>query len=367
MNQRRDGDGVTSSEISVDLLSPDAALRSYLAQLPDRDRLAEEIDGYLQRARDLRVLVIGETIIDEYEYCESIGKTGKEPVIAARYLSNEKFAGGIVAVANQVATVSSNVTLLTTLGARDSQEDFIREHLRGEVTLEAVYVPDSPTIVKRRFVEAYPLQKLFELYVMSGHDASASVRSQVLETVERLMGEHDLAIVADYGHGMLDAAAAQAICERARFLSVNTQVNADNRGFNTISKYPRADHVSISENEIRLDARSRELPLREIIEDVADRLACDRIVVTRGRRGCVSYGRGDGYYELPAVARSIVDRIGAGDAVLAMTAPFAAQGASPEVIGLVANIVGAQAVGIVANSAAVDPASIAAELQVLLR
>lgn len=357
-----------STELRVDpLVSPTEELRSYLsAAAADRDRLRDEAAAYLENASGLRVLVIGETIIDEYEYCETIGKSGKEPIVAARFLSREKFAGGVLAVANQLATITPHVTALTCLGASDSQESFIRASLRPEVTLEPIYVPDAPTIVKRRFVEAYPLQKLFELYVMNGHDQAENAHDALLAALGRLVSEHDLVVVADYGHGMIHADAVELLCATAPFLSVNTQTNADNRGFNTISKYRRADHVSLSENEIRLEARSRQRPLREIIEEVAEKLACSVILVTRGRNGCVSYGRDNGYHEVPALTSNVVDRIGAGDAVLAVTSVFAAQRAAPELIGLVGNIVGAQAVGVVANSSAVDPASILSELGVLL-
>ena len=39
---------------------------------------------------------VGETILDEYQYCEAMGKSGKEPVLATRYLSTDKFAGGVL-------------------------------------------------------------------------------------------------------------------------------------------------------------------------------------------------------------------------------------------------------------------------------
>ena len=52
-----------------------------------------EVIGGLDRVSSLKVLGVGEAIIDEYQYCETMGKSGKEPVLAARYLSNERFAG----------------------------------------------------------------------------------------------------------------------------------------------------------------------------------------------------------------------------------------------------------------------------------
>ena len=73
------------------------------------------------------------------------------------------------------------------------------------------------------------------------------------------MPEYDAVVVIDYGHGLLDRYAVDTICRKSRFLAVNAQSNAGNQGYHTISKYPRADYVTLAENEARLDARDREL------------------------------------------------------------------------------------------------------------
>jgi len=42
---------------------------------------------YLENAKPLKVLVVGEAIIDEYQYCEAIGKSSKEPTLVVKDLS----------------------------------------------------------------------------------------------------------------------------------------------------------------------------------------------------------------------------------------------------------------------------------------
>ena len=120
----------------------------------------------LAKARTTSVLFVGETIIDEYQYCESLGKSGKEPVLAVRYVSEEKFAGGVLATANQTAAFCDRIGMLTLLGGRDSHEEFVREKLDPKIDASFLYMPGARTIVKRRMVEIYPFQKLFEVYFM---------------------------------------------------------------------------------------------------------------------------------------------------------------------------------------------------------
>jgi hypothetical protein len=67
-------------------------MNEYLSVFRQRYRL-QEIFGVLDRMASLNVLVVGDTILDEYQYCEAIGKSSKDPVLAVKYKSRS-FAGG---------------------------------------------------------------------------------------------------------------------------------------------------------------------------------------------------------------------------------------------------------------------------------
>jgi rfaE bifunctional protein kinase chain/domain/rfaE bifunctional protein nucleotidyltransferase chain/domain len=338
----------------------------FLSRFLDRHS-TEETLGYIDRARALKVLVVGETIIDEYNYCETLGKSGKEPILAVRYVHSEKFAGGNLAVANHVASFSDHVGLLTCLGKQDSHEDFIEEKLNPRIERFFLHVDNVPTIVKRRFAEMYPFQKLFQVYVIGDGETNAAVSRALCERLEELLPRYDLVIVTDYGHGMLGPDEVDILCRKSRFLAINTQINAQNHGFNTVTKYHRADYVCVSENEIRMDARSRRANLRDIVQHVSDKLSCSKIVITRGAQGCLCYGKEEGFCEVPALAVKLVDRVGAGDTMFAVTSLCAAQNAPLPVLGLIGNAVGAQAVGMVGNEKPVDRLSLCQHLDSLLK
>ena len=113
----------------------------------------EDLFRPIDKARELKVLVVGESIIDEYHYCRTLGKAGKEPILALHYESSENFAGGNLAVANHVASFSDHVRLLSYLGAENSQENFAREHLNPNVATDFFFMPNAPTIIKRRYID----------------------------------------------------------------------------------------------------------------------------------------------------------------------------------------------------------------------
>ena len=369
-----DGEIVFTDDITF---SSSSLINRHLSVLPPEvhDFLREFSSNYnaadivrcIDDAAKLKVLVVGEAIIDEYEYCETMGKSGKEPILAARYLSGERFPGGALATANNVASFSDHVGLVTLLGEVDSHEEFIRKSLNHTIQPFFLRMKDAPTIVKRRFVELYPFQKLFEIYVMNGSEGDEAQPRDLCRALESHLPKYDVVIVTDYGHGMLGPEAVDVLCEHSKFLAVNTQVNSENRGFNTISRYRRADYVCLSENEIRLEARSRNRPLEDILPEISERLQCGQMLITCGERGCFGFSRDQGIFQVPAFTGQVVDRVGAGDSVFAVTSLCAAQGAPMEMVGLIGNAVGAQAVATVGNRESIDRVSLLKYLESLLK
>jgi cytidyltransferase-like protein len=347
--------------------SPEVA--DYLREFAARHTSAAVVD-WLARARGLRVLVVGEAILDEYHYVESMGKSGKEPILATRYLRSESFAGGILAVANNVAAFAERVDMLTVLGRQNGQPDpsepFVRANLNPRVRPLFLYQDEAPTIVKRRFVESYPLQKLFEVYHLTHMDEASPLADEICATLERILPDYDAVIVTDYGHGMIVPRAVEILCRKARFLAVNTQTNADNQGFNTISKYPRADFVSLSEKELRLEARNRVRETGALMAEAATRIGCSTLLITRGQGGNLLYGPEQGLLACPSLSNRILDRVGAGDAVLSATSLCVAQGAPLDVVGFIGNVVGAQAVATVGHRNSLELDQIAQHVGAIL-
>ena len=343
----------------------DQGARDFLAQFRGRVRF-DDLRPWLERAHGLRVLVVGETIIDEYQYCDSIGKSSKSAALVALVGPCERFAGGVIAVANNVAAVAGHVTVMTQLGDRGTEEEFVRAQLAPGVEARFLTRTDSPTIVKRRFVESYFLTSMFELYDLNDNALDAADEERLCGALESSLGDYDLVIAVDYGHSMITARAVELLCGRSRFLAMNAQANAGNRGYHRLSKYPRADYVCAAQNEMFLEARDWRGDLHPVVLDVAERLDCPRVVVTCGARGALCWERESGFVEVPALAGKVVDRVGAGDAFLSVSAPLAAAGAPTEVLAFAGNVAGAEAVATVGHRRYLERGRLAKHMQTLL-
>lgn len=339
---------------------------AFLADFSRRFPLST-ILSYLERARTLKVLVVGDAIIDEYQFCDAIGKSSKEPTLVVRKAQLEQYAGGAFAVANHVAGFCDRVELKTILGDSPSREDFIRKALRSNVVSQFTVRPGSPTIVKRRYVEQYFGNKLFEVYEINDDQLDDSVNTAWRESLRERVGEFDVVLVMDYGHGTLSSSAVKLLTDEARFLIVNTQSNAGNLGYHAISTYGRADFVAIAENELRLEARDRRADVRQLIEQLSRRVRAPRIIVTRGKNGCLCFDAEQGFVAVPAFAGQIVDRIGAGDAFLSISGLFVAQGAPLELAGFAGNVAGAEAVASMGHRESIRKTTFARHIEHLLK
>jgi rfaE bifunctional protein kinase chain/domain/rfaE bifunctional protein nucleotidyltransferase chain/domain len=338
----------------------------YLSDLARRHP-TREVLGYLEGAARQKVLVIGESIIDEYNYVVAIGKSSKEPMLAVKYLSTEKFAGGILAVANHVSAFARETAVLSYLGETDSQEAFIRKSLRPEIKPHFFHKKGAPTIVKRRIIDQYFFTKLLAVYEMNDGPLTPGDNKHLCDWLKKHVADYDVVIVVDFGHGMMTPEAIDILRKKAKFLAVNTQSNAGNQGYHTVSQYKRADYISMADNEFRLEARDRHKDIKEIVIRLSKKMRCPNIVVTGGKAGCMAYNAKQGFVQVPAFAVKVVDRMGAGDAFLSLTAPCVAQGAPMEVAAFIGNVAGSEAVATVGHRSSIEKISLFKHIETLLK
>ena len=275
----------------------------------------------LESVKAYKILFIGDAIIDEYRYVDTIGKSIKDNILSTKYEgAKEIFDGGVWAAAAHVKDLCETVDIW-----------------RG------------PDVMRNlRYVESVYNRKLITVHQM--HPKGDS------EITVRPIGEYDCVVVTDFGHGTMTKEMIARVTKEARFLAVNAQTNSTNYGFNLITKYPRADYVVLDELEARLAVHDNTSHIEEIILE----LGYKRIVITQGANGAVGF---DGeFYREKSEGVKVLDTMGAGDAFLAVSAPFAAAGASIKELVRIGNAAGAIKVGIIGHRGHVTKA----ELEVYL-
>jgi rfaE bifunctional protein nucleotidyltransferase chain/domain len=337
-------------------------LKAFRSNWSDKDvhRMIGSLSG-------MNILVVGDAIVDQYHYTAPLGQTGKGNILAVRYESEEQFAGGSIAVANHLAGFANKVTLVTGLGTINSHEEFIRSKLLKNVEPVFFYMEGAPTVTKRRFVDA-DLAKFFEVYFYREDPVLGDTEQQVCNWINHHAAGYDVVVVPDFGNGFISAAMIDTLCDRAKYLAVNTQVNSGNRGFHVIHRYARADFASLNEPEVRLASHNRLEPIESVARDVGDRIKAKHFAVTRGTKGVIMLDRQQGMvHTVPALSTKVVDRIGAGDAFLSLAGICLGGGLPSEVAAFVGSAAAALDVQIVCNREPISPVSLNKYVTTLLK
>lgn len=318
----------------------------------------------LEDISKLRVLVLGESIIDEYQYVSPIGKAAKENIIATQFSGVERFAGGVIAAANHIASMCGEIEVMTLIG--DGVEDsdlkhenfhsFIRESLNKSIELSVVERPNAPTVRKIRFVEPTYVRKLFEVCHIDDTPLPAAVREKFRRDLSEKIQNVDIVIVCDFGHGFIDADVVALLEREAPFLAVNVQSNSANMGYNLLTKYKRADIVCIDAMEAHIAAHDKHASLSVITSEILPALIDSKsIIVTHGKGGCFTFDpKTHEAIHIPAFKRTVVDTIGAGDAFFVMASLFSKVGADNELSAFVGNVAGGIKVGVVGHREAIS-------------
>ena len=127
-----------------------------------------------------------------------------------------------------------------------------------------------------------------------------------------------MVLVVDYGHGLLTNKIINLLQNKSKYLAVNAQLNALNASFHSIFKYQKLNYLCIHEGELRHGFRNNVEKISNLIKKLKGKIKCEKITITKGGNGSETFSK---YSEThcPAFATKVIDRVGAGDTLLAIT------------------------------------------------
>ncbi|MEO5358664.1 MAG: bifunctional ADP-heptose synthase [Nitrospirae bacterium YQR-1] len=324
------------------------------------------IKDRLNSLKGCKVLIIGDGIVDEYCYCETMGKSPKSQVIVNRFNNEEVFAGGAFAIANHVSGICDNVHLITILGRRQTREDFVRTCLRPNVKPTFFYRDDATTTIKRRYINNKQI-KLFEINYINDTFIDEELENTIKAFLLTIIKNYDLVLVSDFGHGLVTKQLIGFIEQNAGTLAVNTQTNGANAGYNLITKYGRTSFICLDGYEARLATQMKYEDFRDVAAALMTIVNTDHLIITTGAAGSLCINSGGVINITPAFGTNVVDVIGAGDAFFSYAAPCFAAAMPMELVSFISNAVGAIAVAIVGNKKPVEKFELLDFIQNLLQ
>ena len=327
-------------------------------------KIRELIDNF----RKIKVLVVGEIIIDQYVFCEALGKSGKEPMLVLRDIKTEEYLGGAAAITRHLSSFCKKISLLSMLGQKGEYLNRIKRQLPRNVSFKYLRKKNSPTIVKRRFLDNVSYNKVLGVYTINDDKLTFKEESSLNSTLKKIIPKYDLVIVSDYGHGFISNKSANLICKLSKFIVLNAQVNAANVGYHSMRNYKNVDCVIINEKEIRHEMRDKNSEIDNLMKKLSSEQKLKNLVVTRGIQGSKLYNKKDNKFILcDAYAKSSVDKIGAGDAMLSVIGLCFKHRFDKNLSMLIASLAAAQSVTTIGNKDTITKNQILKSLESVLK
>ena len=283
-----------------------------------------QLEEIIQKFENLNVLVIGDTIVDEYITCEPLGMSQEDPTIVVSPLLNDKFIGGAAIVASHAKTLGANVKFISVVGDDDNNK-YVEDGLK-KLNIDVSLYTDStrPTTLKQRF--RANSKTLLRVNHLKQHGVSKDIENKILENIKDI----DLIIFSDFSYGVLTNTIIDNISQMG--IKNNIMMAADSQSSSqvgNISKFKNMTLVTPTEREIRLALNDFESGLVVLSEKLSKQSNVNYIFTTLGAEGVMIYN--DTKDELmtdniAALGDIVKDVSGAGDSMLTCTAMALASG-----------------------------------------
>lgn len=283
----------------------------------------------VEKFKNLNILVIGDTIIDEYITCDPIGMSQEDPTIVVTPISSKKFIGGAAIVASHAKSLGANVNYISVIGNDDSF-DFTKVYLENlKITSFLQKDTTRPTTLKQRFRASN--KTLLRVNHLKQHAIDLEYEENIIKFIKK-QKDLNLIIFSDFSYGVLTEKVIKSIEKFALKNSIPMVADSQSSSqIGDISKFNNAHVVTPTEREIRLALNDFESGLVVLSEKLKEKSNPKYIFTTLGSEGIMIFNPNDDGLltdNIPALNSNAKDVSGAGDSLLTCSSMALAVGAN---------------------------------------
>lgn len=306
----------------------------------------------LDKARQSRVVVLGDVMLDEFIWGDVSRISPEAPVPVVNIQNESTRLGGAANVLANAIALGAAATVVGVVG-NDSAADKLREGLRrtGGVQTDATLIADErrPTTIKLRVI-AHNQMVVRADREHRGH-VNGNVESRIIATVKEAIGNAQALVISDYDKGVITPKILSEVLPTA-YGRIPVLIDPKIRNFDF---YRPATLITPNHHEALRVANleeDNEDTLEQAARLIRQRLSCDAVLITRGEKGMMLVEGDAPPISVATAAREVFDVTGAGDTVIATLAAALAAGASMTEAAALANYAAGIVVGKIGTATA---------------
>lgn len=290
---------------------------------PERHSMDPQALGKrLKEFRDLRMLVVGDVIMDEYIDCDPLGMSQEDPTIVVTPIGSHLFLGGAGIVAGHARGLGANVEFLTVTG--DDATAAKAKSKLNEFDVVSTFITDTtrPTTLKQRY-RAHG-KTLLRVSHLRQHAVDVKLAQRMVDAIISRLDDLDVLLFSDFNYGCLPQGVIEPVIAEARkrdvFVGADSQASSQ---MSDISRFQHMDLITPTEREARLALGDSESGLASLVQKLQEKADARNVFITLGAEGLLIYSKADGEKgtdRLPAFTTDPRDVSGAGDCLFTITA-----------------------------------------------
>ncbi|MBF0351777.1 MAG: adenylyltransferase/cytidyltransferase family protein [SAR324 cluster bacterium] len=284
----------------------------------------KQLEKQLDVFSNCRMLVIGDTIVDQYVACDALGMSAEAPVLVVRELETREFVGGAAIVAAHVKALGAQCQYVSVVG-QDLPATMVRQELERQGIQYHLFDDKSrPTTFKIRYMVEH--QKLFRVSRLKEHSLPESIEDQIILKLRKLAPEVDGILVCDFVYGVITPRIEEVILDLAKkhHLRLFGDLQCSSQ-IGDVSKFKQFDLLCPTEKEARIALGNNEDGVEWIAHTLMEKTDSRNLVLKLGANGFIAYSKEQGNefirsQHFPAMTTNPVDVAGAGDSLISALA-----------------------------------------------
>lgn len=304
----------------------------------------KNIESLFNKLAEVRCLVIGDVMLDEYLWGKTDRISPEAPVQVVDVIREELRLGGAGNVVNNLVTLGAKVAACSVVGEDENGDALLAAFRKHNIHTDSIFRdPSRRTSRKTRVVASN--QQIVRIDRESRELLSSEIEEKLCSWVINNAASYHVIVLSDYLKGVLTPKVLSAVISVAT--SAGIPVVADPKG----TDYSRYRGVTtLTPNRKEAEAASgitinSDESLAQAATKIMKCADLSHLLITRSEAGMSLFSAGGEAVHIPTVAREVFDVSGAGDTVLASLAIGIAAGLQIGEAARLANIAAGIAVG----------------------
>ena len=301
----------------------------------------------LDEVVDRPFVVLGDVILDRYQYCDATDIAADGPMMSLVPLEHRDYLGGAAMIARHLAALGAEPTLLASLGADDASDAAIDDLEASGVHVLAIRNRKKIATRTRFVVDTQKLFTLDESPVIptdSGGEGGVGNDRYILDQLRKLGGPETTLVMYDAGLGVLTDSLATAVNDIAHSADKTEACGhvcsgtAGSRG--RLARMRGSDLMVATERAVRVAMRDHEQGISALAYRLLNDLESKALFTPLGKKGLLAFDQsaaivpGEAWEGklrseyLASPLNGTIDRLGSEEALLAVAAGMLGGGAN---------------------------------------